>query len=105
MAAWYLSRFPAELALEKMRASLLRFTEHHGVKRYHETITRFWLLVVQDFLRTTLDQAPLAEKVNELIRRYNDKNLLFEFYDRERVMSDEARRTWIEPDRKQLCNL
>ena len=78
VAAWYLSRFPAELALEKMRASLLRFTEHHGVKRYHETITRFWLLVVQDFLRTAADQAPLAEKVNELIRRYNDKNLLFD---------------------------
>ena len=105
VAAWYLSRFPAELALEKMRASLLRFTEHHGVKRYHETITRFWLLVVQDFLRTAADQAPLAEKVNELIRRYDDKNLLFEFYDRERIMSDEARRSWVEPDRKHFRTL
>ena len=105
VAAWYLSSFPAELALEKMRAGLLRFTERHGVKGYHETITRFWLLVVQDFLRTFPEDVCLAEKINQLIGQYGDKNLLFEFYDRERVMSDEARRTWVEPDRKHFRNL
>ena len=105
VAAWYLTCFSPELALEKMRSALLRFTQHHGRKGYHETITRFWLFIVREFLETAPDQNSLAEKVNKLISRYNDKNLLFEFYDRERVMSDEARQTWIEPDLKHFSNL
>jgi hypothetical protein len=103
VAAWYLTFFPPELALEKMRASLLRFTQHHGRKAYHETITRFWLLMVQQFLQTAPGSLP--QQVNELIHRYNDKNLLFEFYDRERVMSEEARQSWVEPNRNHLRNL
>lgn len=105
VAAWYLASFPPEIALEKMRSALLRFTQHHGRKGYHETITRFWLVVVQEFMRTAPGQNSFPDKVNELIRRYSDKNLLFEFYDRERVMSDEARRSWLEPNLKHFHNL
>jgi len=32
VAAWYLSHFPDEQALDKMRSSLLRFTKYHQVK-------------------------------------------------------------------------
>ena len=102
VAAWYLANFQPEVALDRMRSALLRFTRHHGVTAYHETITRFWLLLVQNFLQTTLQQTPLHAKVNELTRVFKDKNLLFEYYDRELVMSDEARHTWIEPNRKAL---
>ena len=105
VAAWYLTNFPLELAMDRMRSALLRFTCHHGVKGYHETITRFWLLLVQNFLRTEVEEIPLHQKVNELIRLFNDKNLLFDYYDRELVMSDGARQTWVEPNRKSIQNL
>src|SRR5256885_15496016 len=51
VAAWYLHNFTPQEALVRMRTALLRFTSHHGVDAYHETITRFWLLVVENFLK------------------------------------------------------
>jgi hypothetical protein len=98
VAAWYLTHFSREEALARMRASLLRFTEHHQVRAYHETITRFWMIRVEEFLHSTPADECFVERVNRLVRRYEDKNILFEYYTRERVMSDEARQVWLEPD-------
>jgi hypothetical protein len=105
VAGWYLACLGLEEALTRMRSALLRFTRHHHVKGYHETITRFWLLLVQEFLLSQPPRKPFTEQVNELIQCYCDKNILFEYYSRERVMSDQAREQWIEPDLKQLCSL
>ena len=105
VAAWYSTHFPDQQALDKMRSSLLRFTKHHQVKGYHETITRFWLALVREFLRSCRVDSSFSERVNALIQLYRDKNVLFEFYSRDRVMSDHARGVWIEPDLKHLSNL
>jgi hypothetical protein len=102
VAAWYLTSPGPRAALERMRASLLRFTEHHGKTGYHETITRFWLLLVEDFLRTEVGASSLADKVNRLVCRYADKNIVFDYYSCERIMSEEARSTWVEPDLRKL---
>src|ERR1700747_420310 len=51
VAAWYLCRLPEDVALHRMRQSLLRFTAHHGKQGYHETITRFWMLLIAEHLR------------------------------------------------------
>jgi len=72
---------------------------------YHETITRFWLALVREFLRSCGVDSSFSERVNALIQLYRDKNVLFEFYSRDRVMSDHAREVWIEPDLKHLNNL
>ena len=98
VAAWYLSHFSREESLDRMRSALLRFTQHHGVTGYHETITRFWLRLTEDFLQQGHPDSPLADRVNELIERFGRKDLLFDYYSRTRVMSDEARNGWVEPD-------
>lgn len=98
VAAWYLSHFSPEESLERMRSALLRFTNHHGVKGYHETITRFWLLMSANFLGQAPTEWSFTDKVNELIQRLGRKDMLFDYYTREKVMSDEARSGWIEPD-------
>ena len=101
VAAWYLTRLPYEEALDRMRSALLRFTRHHGVTGYHETITRFWLRLVADFLEEPA--APdLASRVNALIECYGNKQILFDYYSREWVMSEEARNGWVEPDLRSL---
>jgi hypothetical protein len=102
VAAWYLGHFAFEEALSRMRSSLLRFTAHHRVKGYHETITRFWLELVVAHLGKTSAGVCLTDVVNELIRTYPDKNILFDYYTREVVMSDEARERWVTPDLKAL---
>jgi hypothetical protein len=81
---------------------LQRFIAHHGKQGYHETITRFWMELISRFLPRVPEDASIAESVNEVIARYGTKDILFEYYTRERVMSEIARREWIEPDLRSL---
>ena len=103
VAAWYLRTSTPADALDRMRASLLRFTKHHNVHGYHETITRFWMLLLgESIVQKDRDRA-FVELVNDLLERFPDKNILFEYYTRELVMSDRARARWVEPDLKPLA--
>jgi hypothetical protein len=50
-------------------------------EKYHHTVTVFWMRQVAALL---------------------DKDLPLEYYTRERLFSDDARRGWVEPDRRRL---
>ena len=100
VAVVYLRASDLETAMDHMRASLKRFAEHHSVTGlYHETLTRFWLLQVD----RRLDRREcLSESVRKVREQLNDKNLVFNYYSRERIDSTEARETWLDPDLKEL---
>ena len=100
VAVVYLYASDLETAMDRMRTSLKRFAAHHGVTGlYHETLTRFWLLQVDQ----RLDRSEcLSESVRKVREQLNDKNLVFNYYSRERIESKEAREKWIEPDLKPL---
>ena len=100
VAVVYLYASDLESAIDRMRSSLKRFAAHHGVTGlYHETLTRFWLLQVD----RRLDRSEcLSESVRKVREQLNDKNLVFEFYSRERIESKAARETWLKPDLKEL---
>lgn len=103
VASWYVVKYGAEDAVPRMREALRRFLTHHGKKMgYHETITRFWLELIGAVLRHS-SALPLPARVNEVVARYADKNVLFLYYTRERVMSDAARVGWVEPDLQSMC--
>jgi len=101
VAVVYLYASDLEAAMDRMRASLKRFATHHGVTGlYHETLTRFWLLQVEQ----RLDRSEcLEQSVSKIQEQLNDKNLAFEYYSRERIDSREARDKWMEPDVKPLA--
>jgi hypothetical protein len=100
VAAVYLYAAEFESAADRMRASLKRFAEHHGLGGlYHETLTRFWLQQVD--LRLDRNQC-LAESARRIQEQLNDKNLVFEYYSRERIESQEAREKWVHPDKKRF---
>jgi len=101
LAVVYLYSADLETAMDRMRASLKRFAAHHGVHGlYHETLTRFWLLQVEQWL----DRSEcLEQSVSKVQEQLNDKNLAFEYYSRERIESQEAKAEWIEPDLKPLA--
>ena len=100
VAVVYLYAAGLETAMDRMRASLRRFAAHHGVtKLYHETLTRFWLLQVNQ----RLDRSGcLKESVREVREQLSNKNLALRYYSRERIDSQEARENWLEPDLKEL---
>lgn len=100
VAAWYLCHLPPEEALVRMKTGLVRFIEHHGKQGYHETITRFWMEIVGKFLGSMPRDAAIIKKVNNVVERYDNKDVLFEYYLRERVLSETAKKEWVEPDLK-----
>lgn len=55
LAYVYLSAYDTDTAHQLMRSALLSFLEYHGVdvSKYHETITRAWIMAVRHFMENT----------------------------------------------------
>jgi hypothetical protein len=106
VALLYLKGASVEEALERMRRSLFRFLAHHQIQEnvYHETITLFWLKLVRGFLSQADDARTLVEIANDLIQTHGDSHLIYSYFSKERLDSEEARQRWIEPDLKPLNN-
>jgi hypothetical protein len=105
VALWYLSSGLTVMeATGRMRAGLFRFLYHHGVDRqkYNETITLFWIKLISGFLADANRVRSLAEIANEMIEAFGKSQLIFDYYSREHLFSEEARRGWVEPDLKPL---
>jgi hypothetical protein len=83
-----------------MRSALVRLTKKFGVNAYHETITCFWLRIVRNFLLSQGIESALTNSVNHLASRLASKDAIYEYYSRDLLMSETARRTWVEPDLK-----
>lgn len=106
---WYASRLPYEAALIAVREGILRLNAAQGVpttpsRGYHETITRFYMRVLCDYV--TWEEAHPAgeweERVRRLLERYGDRELPLRHYSKERLMSQEARFGWVDPDLRPL---
>jgi hypothetical protein len=104
VACWYLSTLQSEQALERMRRGLQAFIAHHGKQGYHETITRFWMELLANYLRHCPPTTSLPGKVNGALQQFASKDVLFSYYSRDRVMSDAARASWIEPDLRPISS-
>jgi hypothetical protein len=104
VAVSYLHDSTMEQATELMRAGLLRYLDHHGVdpRKYHESLTIFWMRLIQALLQNMSADISLLEKTNAVIETLADSRLAFEYYSRGLLMSDDARKSWIEPDLRQI---
>jgi hypothetical protein len=103
VALVYLLDSPYPVALERMRSGLKRFVEHHGLSGvYHETLTVFWMRRVRAFAERADRARGLARLANELSRECADPRVVFDYYSRARVESDEARACRLDPDLKPL---
>jgi hypothetical protein len=104
VAVFYLYELGEPQATEKMRAGLLRFLNHHGIgpSKFHETLTVFWIKLVRAFLLQLQPQTSLVAMTNAVIERARSSRLVFEYYSEELLKSDGARKSWIEPDLKDL---
>ena len=103
--AWiYIRQYGYDMAEERMRQSIRRLAVHAGAQaKYHETITIAWMRLVGAALRLSARM----ETFSEFSRAHAwllDKGAVFEFYSRDRLMSEGARAAWIDPDLKPLPN-
>jgi len=96
--AWIqIRRLGLARALEAVTAAIRQFAAGHGHgDRYHETMTRFWLLVVA----TGISRHPTLafDELLAVAPHLLDKNLPYRHWSRERMGSEDARQRWVEPD-------
>jgi hypothetical protein len=100
VALFYLTQMPVSAAAHQFRAAIKRFIEHYGETGYNETITMFWLNVIVRLLITSEGGRSPADLLDELLESYGDSRLIFTYYSRERLQSDEAKAAWVAPDLK-----
>ena len=69
VAIWYVDKLGRDEALERMRAGLKRFLDHHQVdpNKYSEPVTIFWIDRVSERLGELGSVMPLNEKCNSII--------------------------------------
>jgi hypothetical protein len=104
VALCYLIRAGEAEALSRVRVRIGRYAAAHGVNPslYHETITVFWLKRVSAYAARAAYGRGLAELTNGLAAECGSSRLIFEYYSRELIDSERARREWVEPDLKPL---
>jgi hypothetical protein len=87
-------------AANKMRDTLRRFAAAAGKpKKYHETITLFWVHLLSRAYANTRGR---LEDVVHANPQLLEKNFPLTYYSAERLFSEEARTSWVEPDLKPL---
>jgi hypothetical protein len=99
LAYVYLCEHSVDGAVQRMKAALLAFLAHAGVDpaKYHETITRAWVMAVAHFMERSeaCDGAGAFMAANpELL----DSRIMLTHYSAEVLFSPEARQRFVEPD-------
>jgi hypothetical protein len=100
VALSYLDAFPPEEALERMREKIRAFAAHHGVSNlYHETLTTFWMRLLEHVAGTSDVELPLWQRINLVVEDWTKRRPVDAHYSRELITSQTARDKWVPPDR------
>ncbi|MDY7004162.1 MAG: hypothetical protein SWX82_09460 [Cyanobacteriota bacterium] len=107
VALWYLTHYSELEAINNLCDRIKKYNVAVGTKNtkdsgYHETITLFWVKIIQKYLTTNSASNSFVEKANNLVKFYENSALPFEYYSREYLMSELARKNWVKPDLKLL---
>ena len=90
-------------ALDRMRTTLQSFIARNGIppSKYHETLTRSWILAVRHFMART----PNARSADEFIAVHPvllDARIMLTHYSAEVLFSPEARSRFVAPDLQEI---
>ena len=98
----YLATMSLADAIMHMRSSLLQFTARYGIDVYHETITTFWMRLLDHLAKGPYRNVPLWSRINLIVKRWEHAGALEAHYSRELIGSKAARQNWVLPDRLPL---
>lgn len=107
----YVATYGAAEALERLRGDISAYNEACGVpnsdtRGYHETITAFYVRTIARYLEQVPASRPLLDQVHGLLNdALGSKAIAFEFWSKDRLLSTEARRAWLEPDLRPIGEL
>lgn len=104
VGAWYVSEYGAAQALDRLRLGIRALNDAHGTPNssssgYHETITRAYVMLLEQFLSGCDAAWSIDERVTRLvIGPLADRGVLLRYYSSELLTSSRARLDWHEPD-------
>ncbi len=101
-AAWcYVTRDGLAGAIRSMERTVRRLSAHHGHEdKYHVTLTIAWLKLVAYHIEC--HRLPSFDRFIAINGELIETDLPLRFYSRERIFSELAKSTWIEPDLRSL---
>jgi len=105
---WHVRRYGPAEALSKLRTGIRCLNDSHGTPNtdrhgYHETMTRAYVALIADFLSSCPENGTPADCVQALLTSpLAGRDVLLDYYSKDRLMSVAARRRWLEPDRRTL---
>ena len=97
----YLTSEPADAVAARLCESLLALATSHGVPdRFHHTLTLVWVRIIEAArgAHPDLPFDALVDACPSLL----DKDAPLAFYSRDHLYSDEARKTWVDPNLRPL---
>ena len=99
LAYVYLAGGDTDAAVDRMRAGLRAFLSRHGIdpSKYHETMTRAWVLAVRHFMASSPGAAS-ADVFIDANPRLLDRRIMLTHYSAGLLFSSEARAQFVEPD-------
>ena len=94
-----LTLYAPDAARAEMKSGLERLLAHLGApaSKYHETLTTAWTLAVHHFMQITPHASSFEEFATSAPRLF-EQEIMQTHYTIERLMSDDARRDFVEPD-------
>jgi hypothetical protein len=103
LAYTYLTEHDTDGAYAQMRTTLLAFLARTGVdpSKYHETITRAWIMAVRHFMASSADCGSADEFV-EANPVMLDSRIMLSHYSAGLLFSDRARADFVEPDLEEI---
>jgi hypothetical protein len=99
LAYIYLCEHPVDASVDRMKRALLAFLAHLGVPpgKYHETITRAWVMAVAHFMASSVPCDSAAAFMTRCPRLLDSK-IMLTHYSAEVLFSPKAREAFVEPD-------
>lgn len=99
LAYVYLAQYDVDAASQRMRDAINRFLAHRRIdaSKYHETLTRAWLMAVRHFM----DRAGSTACAEDFLARSAallDANVMLTHYSKDVLFSSAARAGFVEPD-------
>lgn len=101
---YYLVHHSFGVAKNLVRDGIFWLNDKHGTPNtdtsgYHETLTHFWLNEIANFIKANDTETNVVILANTMLEELSDPKLPLKRYNRETLLSVEARRTYVRPDR------
>ena len=106
MGFTYLCEQDIKATSSRARRVLCSVLSHNGIEpsaKYHETMTRAWVLAVHHFMACTPETSSAAEFI-EANPKLLDTGIMMTHYSKDLLFSDAARSSFVEPDLAPIHN-